>query len=294
MDVFGQPATTASLERRVQRVTDEGIETIDDCVAVEEPLEILIEHSGGVEPLTVTMRTPGNDRELTVGFLLAEGIVSNSSELDSVTETLVDGEFHNQVVARLGDGIAFDRDAFRRNVLTTSACGICGRASIEQLVTRCEGRVRRTKPISLSLVQSLPKALVTQQSTFATTGGLHAAGIFDSSGAPIVIREDIGRHNAVDKVIGFCALSGISPTGDHTALTGDHTVLTGDHIVVVSGRASYELVQKAIVSGLGTLVAVGAPSTLAVDLAAEFGLLLIGFTRTDRCNVYTCQEDVTR
>jgi len=287
VDVFGQPATTASLERRVQRVTDEGIETIDDCVAVEEPLEILIEHSGGVEPLTVTMRTPGNDRELTVGFLLAEGIVSNSSELDSVTETLVDGEFHNQIVARLVGSVAFDRDAFRRNVLTTSACGICGRASIEQLVTRCEGRVRRTKPISLSLAQSLPKALVTQQSTFATTGGLHAAGIFDSSGAPIAIREDIGRHNAVDKVIGFCALNGISPTGDHT-------VLTGDHIVVVSGRASYELVQKAIVSGLGTLVAVGAPSTLAVDLAAEFGLLLIGFTRTDRCNVYTCQEDVTR
>jgi FdhD protein len=279
VDVFGQPADSASLERRVQRVTDTGIETIDDCVAVEEPLEILIKHSEGAGPLTVTMRTPGNDRELTVGFLLAEGIIASTSDLESVTEALVDGEFHNQIVAQLDDTIAFDRDAFRRNVLTTSACGICGRASIEQLVTRCEGRIHRTKPVSLSLVRSLPSALVTQQSTFATTGGLHAAGIFGPGGDPVVIREDIGRHNAVDKVIGFCALNDMP--------------LTPDHLLVVSGRASYELVQKAIVSGLGALVAVGAPSTLAVDLAFEFGLMLIGFARADRCNVYTCQEEVT-
>lgn len=277
MDLFRQPTDAASLERSVRRVTTTGIETIQDCVAVEEPLEILVEHSGRTEPLTVTMRTPGHEQELATGFLLAEGIVASPTELESVTKLQIDGQFHNQVVARLAEGVTFDQDAFRRNVLTTSACGICGRASIEQLVMRCGEHIRRTRPVSLSLVQSLPKALVTQQSTFATTGGLHAAGIFDPAGVPIVIREDIGRHNAVDKTIGFCAVNDVP--------------LTADHMLVVSGRASYELVQKAIVSGLGTLVAVGAPSTLAVDLASEFGLMLIGFTRTDRCNVYTCQED---
>ena len=279
MDLFGQPTRSASLERRVRRVTNTGAETIDDCVAVEEPLEILIEHSGRTEPLTVTMRTPGHEDELATGFVLAEGIVTSPAELLSVSEVTAEGEFHNQIVARLADDVVFDRDAFRRNVLTTSACGICGRASIEQLVTRCGGRIHRTVPVALPLIRSLPKALVTRQSTFATTGGLHAAGIFDPLGVPIVIREDIGRHNAVDKVIGFCALN--------------HVNLTPDHLLVVSGRASYELVQKAIVSGLGALVAVGAPSTLAVDLAFEFGLMLIGFTRADRCNVYTCQGDVT-
>lgn len=278
MDLFGQPTSAASLDRQILRVEPGGRTPADDPVAVEEPLEILIRHRGSTERLTVTMRTPGDEEDLVVGFLLAEGIIARVGDLQSVEKVLVDGSFHNQVLAHLSDDLAFDPDHFRRNVLTTSACGICGRSSIEHLVTRHGHPIERNSPMSLAILMSLPSALTNRQTTFATTGGLHAAAVVRPDGDIVAVREDIGRHNAVDKVIGFCATS--------------NTAVTADHLLVVSGRASYELVQKAIVAEIGTLVSIGPPSTLAIDLATEFNLMLVGFTKSNTCNVYTCQGEV--
>ena len=231
-----------------------------DAVAVEEPLEIRLE---GVV-IAVVMRTPGDDDDLARGFLLTEGIVLRPDEVRAVD---LDGA--GRADARLRDGITVDAAQFQRNLFVSSSCGICGKASIEAV----DLLAPPARPFSVphGVVAALTARLREQQPTFDETGGLHAAGIFDLAGEPLVVREDVGRHNAVDKSVGAIGLAGWSPQ---------------PALLVVSGRQSFEIVQKAAMARIGGVVGVSAPSSLAIELAAALGLLLVGFARDGRFNVY--------
>jgi FdhD protein len=218
------------------------------------------------------MRTPGEDRELAVGFLFTEGLLRDRAQVAGVTSVGDD-----QVVVELAPGVPPPEPRASRAFTTTSACGVCGRGSLEGLRATPPGPLVPGAPgLTEALVHALPAALRAAQATFAATGGLHAAGLFDAAGALLLAREDVGRHNAVDKVIGARFLTGALPA----ATT----------ILAVSGRASFELVQKALMAQIPVLAAVGAPSSLAVSLAAEAGMTLLGFVRDDRFNVYSGPE----
>jgi FdhD protein len=229
-----------------------------DHVAVEEPLEIRI----GGTPVAVTMRTPGHDEELALGFCLSEG-------LRPVGARLPDDLAANTVEV---DAPGFDPARLQRSFYTTSSCGVCGKGSLDAVAVDAP-RVTSELRVPLTLVSSLPDRLGAVQDTFAVTGGLHATGLFAPDGELLCVREDVGRHNALDKVVGWAFGAGRLPLGD--------TVLC------VSGRLSFELVQKAAVAGCPVLVAVGAPSSLAVELAADRGVTLCGFVRSGTANVYT-------
>jgi FdhD protein len=236
-----------------------------DRLAVEEPLEIRIQG----EPIAVTMRTPGHDEELALGFCLSEGIPARSARLpDDFAANTVEVEVEG----------AFDLGSVRRNFYTSSSCGVCGKGALEAVAFTAP-RVQSELRVTLPLVASLPERLRREQETFEATGGLHATGLFDAGGQVVCVREDVGRHNALDKVIGW-------------AHGGDLLPLR-DHIICVSGRLSFELVQKAAVAGCPVMVAVGAPSSLAVELAADRGITLFGFVRGGTANVYTEQWRLT-
>jgi FdhD protein len=261
--------------RRILRVVAGGGsargEARADLLAVEEPLEI---RAGG-EPLAVTMRTPGDDIDLAAGFLAAEGVVTGPggvAEIKMCDENVAD--------VTLADGAALPAGRLRRNFVTTSACGVCGKDSIAAVRVRASYDVSADKVrISAARLASLPGRLAEAQRVFARTGGLHAAGLFQPDGTLLALREDVGRHNAVDKIVGW-------------ALRGDRLPLAGC-VLLVSGRASFELVQKALVAGIPVLAAVSAPSSLAAELAAESGMTLVGFLRGTSMNVYTGPERVT-
>lgn len=270
--------------RPVLRITlGEGERRSPDALAVEEPLEIRV----GGAPLAVTMRTPGHDVELAAGFLVSEGVISRGDEFFSAIHCGGPGtggqeNTYNVLDITLAPGVAAPSPELARNFYTTSSCGVCGKASIDAVETVSSFDVAADDTqVDAALIAALPDALRAQQSVFAQTGGLHAAGLFDAAtGAAIAVREDVGRHNAVDKVIGRAVLDGLLP------LRG--TVLQ------VSGRASFELVQKAIMAGIPVLSAVSAPSSLAVELAASAGLTLLGFVRGTSMNVYTGAARVHR
>jgi FdhD protein len=230
-----------------------------DELAVEEPLEIRVNGS----PVAVTMRTPGHDEELALGFLRSEGIPAEAAH---PTEDLA----ANVVEVEVGEG--FDLERLRRNFYTSSSCGVCGKGALEAVAVEAPA-VTSDLTVPAEVVTALPERLREAQPTFAVTGGLHATGLFDAEGGLISVREDVGRHNAMDKVIGYAFLEGLLP-------------LAG-HVLCVSGRLSFELVQKAAVAGCPIMVAVGAPSSLAVELARDRGLTLCGFVREGRVNVYT-------
>ena len=274
--------------RRVLRVTlPEGgpvqTDARADLLAAEEPLGIRVDGTA----LTVTMRTPGDDVELAAGFLVSEAVVRSREEIAEIR--LCDGvtcghgdhseaELGNIADVSLAPGVAVTPGA-RRNFMTTSACGVCGKTSIEDIC------VLPSAPLSAdqtrfapALLASLPDRLRDAQKVFSSTGGLHAAGVFDAAGSLLAVREDVGRHNAVDKIVGWALLTGRLP-------------LSGCALLV-SGRASFELVQKAVLAGIPLLAAVSAPSSLAADLAAEAGLTLVGFLRGRSMNVYTGAERV--
>ena len=231
-----------------------------DVVAVEEPLEIRIDG----EPIAVTMRTPGHDEELALGFCLTEGIPATSAApTPDLAANTIDV-----------DAAGYDVSRARRSFYTTSSCGVCGKGALDAVAVEAP-RVESALRVSATLASSLPDRLRASQPTFAATGGLHATGLFDAEGELLCLREDVGRHNAMDKVIGWAARSGRLPLANS--------------ILCVSGRLSFELVQKAAVAGCPILVAVGAPSSLAVDLARDRGITLCGFVREGRLNVYTEQ-----
>jgi FdhD protein len=242
-----------------------------DQVSVEEPLEIRLgwKATEQYEQIAVTMRTPGNDRELAAGFLFTEGIVHSA---DQIEEIVVDK--CNFVTVHLRDDVQIDRSAFARHSFVASSCGVCGKKSIAAVRVKRHYECRHDTPvISARVINSLPAALRACQADFGQTGGIHASCLFSSEGKLLKLKEDVGRHNALDKLLGDEFLSGELP-------------LT-DKILMVSGRASFELVQKAAHAGLPALVAVGAPSSLAVALAEECDMTLLGFVRDDRFNVYS-------
>ena len=269
----------SSARRSIVRYELDGARRVmrPDTVAAEEPLEIRI----GREPLAVTMRTPGDDLDLAIGFLLGEGVIGGA--VDVRTAILCAGDSqpntYNVVDVTLAAGVAPPATDPTRHFYTTSSCGICGKASIDAVRTASRYPVA-DDPVRLSpaVVAALPDRLRAAQPGFDRTGGLHAAGLFTAAGEPVWVREDIGRHNAVDKVIGWAVRAGRLP-------------LTG-HVLVVSGRASFELTQKASMAGIPVLVAVSAPSTLAVDLAAEMGLTLVAFVRGTSLNVYAADHRI--
>ncbi len=251
-----------------------------DVVATEEPLEIRLGYSraGGEraeQSISITMRTPGSDEELALGFLFTEGIITKREDVASVGPCGPPAEngLINVVRVELGDDVAVDLHRLERHFYTSSSCGVCGKASIEAVAVqgRFDLQADATK-MDRSVLAMLPAKLIAAQSVFAETGGLHASGLFDTSGEFIAVREDVGRHNALDKLVG-------------SRLKVDALPLTGLGIIV-SGRASFELMQKAMVAGCPVVAAVGAPSSLAVELAAEFGMTLVGFLRSDRFNAY--------
>lgn len=251
----------------------------EDYLATEEPLEIRI----GEDPLSVTMRTPGHDLELAAGFLLTEGLVQHRAQilalgaLESAEEELaVNGG--NVVSAQLAPESAPDFEKMRRHFFAASSCGICGKASIDSIRARTLGPPNPDFRLDPEVLVRLPELLRESQAVFGRTGGLHAAGLFDAVGKLLVLREDIGRHNAVDKVIGW-------------ALLEDRVPLR-ETILLVSGRGGFEIVQKAIVAGLPVVASVSAPSSLAVQLAREFGQTLIGFLRGRRFVLYAGAERI--
>jgi FdhD protein len=261
---------------RVVRVTEDGVAEAMDAAAVEEPLEVRLHD----RPFAVIMRTPGSDRELAAGFLLAEGVIERASDIGAVEHCRHPDhrEAHNVVNVFLMSGArerAGEFMAQRRHVAASAACGICGRTSIESLAVRAEPLSAREK-IAADVVRRLPVALREQQSGFERTGGLHAAALFRADGTFAIAAEDVGRHNAVDKVIGRMLLD------DRLPLTA--------HALAVSGRTSFEIVQKAWVAGIELICAVSAPSSLAIDLAETAGITLIGFARDSGFNVYTHSE----
>ena len=257
----------------VVRISEEGCSTESDVAAAEEPLEIRLHDRS----FAVIMRTPGADRELAAGFLLAEGVVEHAAELGAVEHCRHPHhpDVHNIVnVFLLGDAVArLDATlAERRHVMANSSCGLCGRVTIDSLKTRA-APLQSTMTVLPAVVHALPDALRAKQAVFDRTGGLHGAALFTASGTLITSAEDVGRHNAVDKVIGRLLL--------------DEQLPLDDVVLVVSGRTSYEIVQKAWLAGLPVICAVSAPSSLAIDLAREAGITLLGFARGRAFNIYS-------
>ncbi len=259
----------------VTRVTQQSVTRDDDVLAVEEPLEIRIAWDGHEKNISVTMRTPGDDFDLAAGFLFTEGLIQSSGDIDSIRHW----GSANVVRVALREGMRLDTAKLDRHFYTTSSCGVCGKTSIEAVRVISVPERRDGIPVGAALIHRLPQLLEEHQSAFRATGGLHGAAIVSRGGELLRIREDIGRHNAVDKAIGSLFREGATP-------------LT-EAILMVSSRASFELVQKAIVAGIGVLASVGAPSTLAVELAREFGVTLLGFVRDQRFNVYSGEVEGT-
>ena len=263
---------------------NDGIE--DDHLAVEEPLEIRIGFtSGGLfrhKPISITMRTPGHDFELASGFLFTEGIISEPDDIQKIHHCGPPDEegAENTVRVDLKPDVEVDFKKLERHFYTTSSCGVCGKTSIEALATGVKHR-NTSEDNSVwpaDLIHDLPRKLSEVQSVFERTGGLHASGLFDNEGILDIVREDVGRHNALDKVIGAKFLLG------QTSLP--------DRLLVLSGRISFELVQKSLMAGIQFIVAVGSPSSLAVELASEYGMTLVGFAREKRFNVYCGSERI--
>jgi FdhD protein len=248
---------------------------VRDWVAVEEPLLIRIAE----EPVAVTMRTPGHDHELALGFLLSEGVVKSAADLGSMFHCGRPGEAQNviEVTAAPGAVLDWEPEAARRMTFVSASCGLCGRQSVDDLIERV-GVVEDDSRFDVSWIEGLGERLIESQGNFALSGGVHAAALWNRARELLVVREDIGRHNAVDKVIGRAALDGALPLAGATLL--------------VSGRASFEIVQKAAVAGIPLIVSVSAPSTLAISAALASRVTLIGFARGRRFNVYTGAERV--
>lgn len=269
----------ASVE--ITKINHQNIDYAIDLLAVEEPMEIRIGY-GSVDMreqknIAVTMRTPGNDFELALGFLFTEGIINDASQVYKIqycTELNTLENKENIVRVELHPDISIDLSHLNRNFYTTSSCGVCGKESIEAVRVNCTSvELNNQMVIEPGIILSLPDKLRAQQNVFEHTGGLHACAIFDSNGSLLYLREDVGRHNAMDKLVGY--------------VLSQNRELFSKGILLLSGRASFELLQKAAVAGISIVCAVGAPSNLAVEMAVDFGITLIGFLRDERFNIYS-------
>jgi FdhD protein len=287
-----------TLQTSVEKVTGRASQQILDDLAIEEPLEIQLSYgpsdSRQTRSISVTMRTPGNDLDLAAGFLMTEGVIRDANDIELIThagQTFGEcepssqttdaaklGSKQNIVRVELATDVEVGLATLQRNFYTTSSCGICGKASLLALRTVCPPRAANHFRINAQLLYRLPSRLRASQGVFDRTGGLHGAGLFDSAGNLVAVREDVGRHNAVDKLIGSKFLA------DRTPLR--------DSLLLLSGRASFELLQKALMGGVPMVVAVGAPSSLAVQVAKEFDITLVGFLREDHFNIYHGSERI--
>lgn len=259
----------------VRKVNHSEVTDTDDVLAIEEPLEIRLTYGPAekriTKSLSVTMRTPGNDAELATGFLYTEGIIK---QIIDIKNCLVIPDNIVQVI--ISENITLDLGKLERNFYTTSSCGVCGKSSIDSVKTVCDIQTSGEEiRVSAELIYTLPDILRKNQDVFEQTGGLHASALFDIDGNLLITREDVGRHNALDKLIGVALSQNLLPLDKH--------------LLMLSGRASFELIQKAAMAGIKLVAAVGAPSSLAVQLAEESGITLIGFLRDNRFNIYSNQ-----
>jgi FdhD protein len=283
----------------VEKVAGQRSRRVKDSLAIEEPLEIQLTYGPSnarqTRSISVTMRTPGNDFDLAAGFLMTEGVILDANDVEQIVyagdsfnestpspqsmDVLKLGSRQNTVRVDLASEVEVNLGSLQRNFYTTSSCGICGKASLLALRTVCPPRAANTFKVDAQLLHRLPERLRASQGVFDRTGGLHGAGLFDSAGHLLALREDVGRHNAVDKLIGAEFLA------DRTPLR--------DRLLLLSGRASFELLQKALMGGLPMVAAVGAPSSLAVQVAKEFDITLVGFLREDHFNIYHGRERIS-
>lgn len=287
-DTSNEPMSQTSVEK----VTGQASRQVLDQLAIEEPLEIQLAHgpsnSRQTTSISITMRTPGNDFDLAAGFLMTEGVIQSANDIERIAyakhPVSESAQFplilndsrpnskHNIVRVDLATGVTVSLASLQRNFYTTSSCGICGKASLLALRTVCPPRVTNNFRVDAQVLHSLPGRLRSSQGVFDRTGGLHGAGLFDSTGDLLALREDVGRHNAVDKLIGSEFLAGRTPLLER--------------VLLLSGRASFELLQKALMGGIPMVAAVGAPSSLAVEVAKEFDITLVGFLRDGHFNIY--------
>ena len=260
------------------------ISSVNDLISIEEPLEMIVRYKENNKwidtSISITMRTPGNDDNLVVGLLFNEGIINDFSEVSKVElvgEKVGQYNLQNKIRVTLNNTKNLDIKHLRRNFLTNSSCGVCGKTSIDSIEVICKKKLNPTKPIiKASVVTKVPNILRQEQSEFSKTGGIHASALFDSLGNPLVLKEDVGRHNALDKVIGHSLKNSIFDNDNQ--------------FIACSGRLSFELVQKTLMANISLLMGVGAPTSLAVDLAKRFDMTLIGFVKTDSFNIY-CGEN---
>ncbi len=269
---------------RISSISGGRLEERDDLLATEEPLEIRLSFQRQGCPqqqsISITMRTPGHDRELAVGFLHGEGILENPAQISKI-EAGTPAADCNTVCVTFAPEVAFDAGRLQRNFYTTSSCGVCSKASLQALeVTGCRPMKKGKPLLERKVIRGLTDQLRGAQAVFRETGGLHAAGLFDARGKLISLHEDVGRHNAVDKVVGELFLQGRVPLDEH--------------VLMVSGRSSFEIMQKALVAGIPAVAAVSAPSSLAVELARDFEMTLLGFVRGDSFNIYTGPERILK
>ena len=257
--------------------------TMDDLVSIEEPLEMTIRYKKNKkwvsDSISITMRTPINDEDLIIGLLFCEGVINKKSEIKKIEflgKKVGKFKIQNKIQITLNSNENLDIKHLRRNFLTNSSCGVCGKTSIDSLEIICKTKMNKNSPkVKSSLITKIPKLLIQKQSEFSKTGGIHASALFNVNGKPLVIREDVGRHNALDKVIGHSFKNSIFDTKNQ--------------FIACSGRLSFELVQKCRMANIGLLMGVGAPTSLAIDLAKRSGMTLIGFVKLDSFNIY-CGE----
>lgn len=272
---------TSTVKRiKITRVTGKGKWETNDQLVVEEPLEIQVLYGSAetrtTKVISVTMRTPGNDEELATGFLFTEGIINNRNQVTGIQRDRGD---ENKVIVILRDTAVPNLQTAERNFYTTSSCGVCGKSGIDAVKTvSIYGQHEDVMKVSAAVFYGLPIALKKSQELFENTGGLHASSLFDVNGTMELIREDVGRHNALDKIIGACFFN------DHLPLD--------NKILLLSGRASFELIQKANMAGIKMVASIGAPSSLAVQMAEEFGITLIGFLGQEKFNIYSAGHRV--
>ena len=282
-NVGGKPRRRGSKTKVRVRSVEEGRARIrPDSLATEEPMEIRLVSDEAKQTVAVTMRTPGADFELAAGFLYGEGIVSSPEDILKISYCIdpdIDAEQqYNIVNVELRGGRDYDLKPLERHFYTTSACGVCGKASLEQLELRGCPVIPPGPELTPQKIYALPDKLREAQGLFEATGGLHAAALFDREGELVALREDVGRHNATDKLVGWALLEGRLPLSDC--------------VVMVSGRSSFEILQKCLTAGVPVVCAISAPSSLAVDVARQFGMTLIGFLRGSRFNVYSGHERI--
>ena len=274
------------IKYNVTKLRDNNTEDIKDSVSVEEPLEMSlkfkINDKWKTENLSITMRTPGNDEDLISGFLFNERIIQNISEIENIEkkgEKVGDYNIQNKIEATINNSKNIDIEKFKRNFLTNSSCGVCGKTSLDTVEVIKNEKLNLSFPkINKKTILKSPELLMNEQSEFSKTGGIHASSLIDSEGNAIATREDVGRHNALDKLIGH--------------VHKNKLIDNNSQFIACSGRLNFELVQKGLMSNIGFMAGVGAPTSLAIDLAKRFGMTLLGFVKKNSFNIYTCKERI--